>query len=122
MAQIQSMNTIKNLKIWELKSVLKQLKLYWNLSKKIGNRWKRLFHRTLNNTHSYKIEYMPSMWKEIAWNISQKSFQKAFWILPNKEDVAFVENTALLGGIKIFQDDAMLDLSLSMVAHQIAHT
>ncbi len=113
------MKKLETLQLSELKAVLKWLKLYSDITRKIGKRWKALFHRTLSWTNSYKVEYTSSMKKETAWKQAQKAFQKSFGETPSEKEVTFVENDTIFGWIKIFQNDDMLDLSLSKAMNQI---
>jgi len=113
------MEKLDNLKVGELKLVLKALKLYSSLSSKIWNRWKVLFHRELDWGYSYKVEYTQAMWKDSAWKQAESAFKKSFWTAPSKKEVVFVENDKIEWGIKIFRNDDMVDLSLSMAINQI---
>ncbi len=113
------MEKLDNLKAVDLKAILKWLKLYAGLTAKIWKRWKDLFHRELDGTHSYKVEYTSSMWESSAWKQAGSAFKKSFWTTPAKTQVDFILNDEIEWGIKIFRNDDMVDLSLSMAINQI---
>lgn len=113
------MDKISTLNSSQLKDILKWLKTYADMSKKIGIRWRTLFHRTISNENAYKIEYMLPMTQSEAWEQWALAFKKAFWDSPKKENVVFSLNESLLGGIKIFQNDQMVDLSFSKAVNSI---
>ena len=113
------MKQLENIQANELKTVLKWLKLYSSLVAKIGSRGKDLFHRQLEWKNSYKLEYTSSMKEDTAWKQWEKAFKKSFGITPSREEVVFIQNDEIEGGIKIFQNDDMVDFSLSMAINQI---
>ena len=113
------MENIEKLNSSELKTVLKWLKLYSDLTKKLGNRGKAIFGRELSWKKSYKVEYTSAITKDLAFDKASNAFQKAFWVIPNKEDIVFIENNTIFWGIKIFENDSMVDLSLSKAIDQI---
>ncbi len=113
------MKQLENIGVSELKTVLKWLKLYSSLVSKIGNRGKNLFHRELEWKNSYRLEYTSSMEENTAWKQGEKAFKKSFGITPSREEVVFIQNDDIEGGIKIFSNDDMVDFSLSMAINQI---
>jgi len=113
------MENLEKLNSSELKIVLKWLKLYSDLSKKLGNRWKAIFSRKLSWKDFFKVEYTSAMNIDNAWEKAEWAFEKAFSIKPDKKDVVFIENNTIFWGIKIFKNDDMIDLSLSKAIDQI---
>ena len=113
------MEKLEKLNSSELKVVLKWLKLYSDLSRKLWNRWKSIFDRKLSWKKSYKVEYTSALNEDSAFEESKIAFDKAFWIIPNKEDIVFIQNDTIFWGIKIFENDKMIDLSLSKAIDQI---
>jgi len=110
-------------KLWklnskELKELLKSLKLYLDLTKKLWNRWKTIFNNILSWKKSYKVEYS-NLWKDTAWEEAINVFKKVFWVSPKEEEVSFLENKNILAWIKVFQDDNMVDISLKKAINQI---
>jgi len=113
------MEKLENLNSGELKKVLKWLKLYSDLSRKLWNRGKSIFSRKLSWKNSYKVEYTSALTKELAFEKAKLAFNKAFWCMPEKEDIVFIKNDTIFWGIKIFENDNMVDLSLSKAIDQI---
>jgi len=113
------MEKIEKLNSVELKLVLKWLKLYSNLTKKLWNRWKAIFDKEISWNNTYKIEYTSSIGKEWAWEKATVAFEKVFWESPKKEKVSFILNDDILWWVKIFKNDDMVDLSLSKAMDQI---
>lgn len=113
------MEKIEKLNSSELKVILKWLKLYSDLTKKIWNRWKAIFDKKISWKNTYKVEYTSSIGLELAWKKAVIAFEKAFSKTPKKEKVTFVLNDSILWGIKIFKNDDMVDLSLWKAIDQI---
>jgi len=113
------MEKIEKLNSVELKLVLKWLKLYSNLTKKLWNRWKAIFDKEISWSNTYKIEYTSSIGKEWAWEKATVAFEKVFWESPKKEKVSFILNDYILWWVKIFKNDDMVDLSLSKAINKI---
>ena len=57
--------------------------------------------------------------KDSAWKQAESAFKKSFGITPSRDEVIFIQNDDIEGGIKIFQNDDMVDFSLSMAINQI---
>jgi len=113
------MEKIEKLNSSELKTVLKWLKLYSDLTKKLWNRWKSIFKNKLSWESSYKVEYTSALWVDSAWSKAEIAFKKAFSVEPKKENVSFIINDDIFGWIKIFKNDDMVDLSLAKAIDQI---
>ena len=113
------MENLEKLNSSELKIVLKWLKLYSDLSRKLGNRWKAIFDRELSWKDSFKVEYTSAMKIDNVWEKAVLAFEKAFSIKPDKKDVVFIQNNTIFWGIKIFKNDDMVDLSLSKAMNQV---
>ena len=113
------MEKIEKLNLVELKVILKWLKLYKDLTKKLWNRWKSVFNRELSWKNTYKVEYISTSSLDSVWEKASIAFEKAFWKAPKREKIKFVENNSILGWIKIFKNDDMVDLSLSKAVNQI---
>jgi len=113
------MEKIENLNSSELKTVLKWLKLYRDLSRKLWNRWKSIFKNMLSWQKSYKVEYTSAISKDEAYKEAIPAFKKSFSVEPKKENIVFIKNNTIFWGIKIFEDDKMIDLSLAKAINQI---
>ena len=113
------MEKIEKLNLVELKLVLKWLKLYKDLTKKLWNRWKAIFDKETSWINTYKVEYTSSIGFEKAFEKASIGFKKAFGETPKKEKIIFVKNNSILWGVKIFKNDNVVDLSLSKAVNQI---
>jgi len=99
----------------ELENLLKELKLYNDLKKKLWNRGIKLFKRNMNNTSKLEVEYFPSINEQIAYDNAIEVYEKIFNIKPKKEEINFISKKSIWGGIKIYKDDNMVDFSFSKV-------
>ena len=109
------MKQLEKINLADAKQLLKDVRSYADMTKKLGNRGRGLFMKTLLGTQSFTIEYFPALGKQAAWDQAQNVFQKSFWVTPKQEDVIFVENTKIKGGMKVYSDDNMVDLSYKKV-------
>lgn len=109
--------TEKNIKIpenisgEELKKILKTLKLYKELTKKLWNRWKALFKSILTWESEYKVEYYIHASKDDSLKEAIEVYKKVFWDSVSPDDIKLVEKESLEWGIKVFKDDNLVDLS-----------
>jgi len=111
-------NNVFNLEgknLLDLQKLLKNLKLYKDLSQKLGNRWKKLFDSIINNKSIYKVEYFDAMSEEKALDEALKAFKKIFGKEPKKEYIVLKKKSSLEGWIRIFKDDNLVDLSFKKV-------
>ena len=113
------MEKLEKLNSSELKIILKWLKLYKDLTRKLWNRWKLIFDKKLSWKDFYKVEYTSNMDKNVVFEKAYTAFEKVFWDKVIKEDITFVKNNSIFWGIKIFKNDSMVDLSLSKAIDQI---
>ncbi len=110
---------IKTLWAEELKNLLKELKLYQDLQKKLGDRGEELFEKKHSWKNSFSVEYFPAVWDKLAWEQAEAVYKKVFSQNITKEQVSFVEKEELLWGIKVYLDDSMVDLSFSKIEKSI---
>jgi len=88
----------------ELQSVLKELRLYRDLTERIQN-----------GKHSYQVEYFSAVNPDLAWESAREIFSKVFKVNPKKEEVEFLKNDHLKWWIKVYLDDEVVDLSFDKV-------
>ena len=115
----KNMEKIEKLTSSELKIVLKWLKLYEDLTKKLWNRGKSIFNKKLSWEKSYRVQYSSSMTEDNVWDLVKDAFLKSFWDEPDRKNVVFSKNDSFFWGVKIFRNDSMVDLSLSKAINQI---
>lgn len=109
------MKQIDNMSLEDAKNVLRSIRSYADMTKKLWARGRDLFMKSLLWTRSFTIEYFPALGKDSAWNQAQNVFSKSFSESPKKEEVKFIENPDLKGGMKVYVDDNMIDLSYKKV-------
>lgn len=104
-----------NLQKDEMKLLLKDLKSYSNLTKKLWYRWKRVFEKLYNDKSYYLVEYYPYAEIEFVYTKSMEIYKRFFSCAPAREEIIFVPKESLLWWIKVYKDDDMVDLSFEKV-------
>lgn len=110
---------IQSLGLEDSKKVLKSLRLYKDLSKKLGRRGRKIFSDTTTGTHSYIVEYFPNVWKEYALEKALYVYEHTFEVIPKKEEVFLVEKNHLISGLKVYFDDNCVDLSFKNIENKL---
>ncbi len=112
-------NITKEILAWKdiskLKELLKNLKLYRDLTKKLWNRWKKLFDNLINKKDFYKVQYFSSLKQEDVEQEAIKAFKKIFSVDVNKENIVFEKNKWIDWWIRIFKNDDLVDLSFKKI-------
>ena len=109
------MKQLENMKLAEMKQVLSWLQQYSDMTKKLGKRGRDLFFRNLTNTNSYVVEYYPSFGEDAAWSQAQLIYKKSFYVSPEKKEVVFIAKEDVKGGMKIYMNDSLVDMSFDAV-------
>ena len=104
-------NISEDLSLSESKELLRSLKLYEDLWKKLWNRGEKLFKSISSWKSIYKIEYFENASKKDAIEEWLIAFKKVFWETPKVEEITLEARKALAWGIRIYKDDNLLDLS-----------
>jgi len=113
------MDSIKDLSISELKSILKSIREYIDLRKKLWKRGAKYFKKNLLWGHDYIVEYYPSLSKEfVLWEAS-KVYAEVFHEKPSQEEIFLIEKKSLWGGIKVYREDELVDMSFSNVEKKL---
>lgn len=99
----------------EAKNLLSQLRVYEDMQKKLWKRWIALFLRNQKWEHLYKVEYHSSLWKQEALSQALALFAKVFSQTVHQKDIIFIEDNTLWGGMKLYFDDSLLDMSFQRV-------
>lgn len=102
---------INNLGKKELEELLKKLKSYKDLRDKLWKRWIKLFNNKNNNTHSFEVEYSSSMDLEFVKQEALNLYKNIFKVEVKMEEIVFTKKESLLGWMKVYLDDKMIDLS-----------
>lgn len=115
MIKTQVSEMIQKLDAKALSELLKEVKLYNDLTKQLGKRWREQYFRDLKDEKLLIVEHVSSVNADVAWEQAQTVYKKSFWLDIQKNDVKFVINDALKGWIKIYKDDSLVDLSYAKV-------
>lgn len=110
---------LKNLTASESKILLKDLKLYRDLTKKLWTRWKRILDKLQNNKSYFLVEYYPSISKDFAFMKASEIYKRVFKCVPTIEDVILSPKDSILGWIKVYMDDNLVDLSFSKIEKKL---
>lgn len=115
------MNTqLKDLSLEKLQELLKEVKLYRNMRKQLGNRGKLLYHNIKAGTTYLEVEYFPVVGEDLAWEQAKLVYKTVFKVEVERKDIVFIENEKLKGWIKVYRDDMMVDMSYNQVEKQIS--
>lgn len=102
---------INNLTLEESKSLLKEVKLYRDLKKQLGSRGWILYNKMKTWKKNLVVEYFPVISEDVAWEEANKVFIKVFSLDAKKEEVTFTPKESILGWIRVYVDDFVIDLS-----------
>ncbi len=95
----------------ELEKLLKNLKVYNDLIKKVWKRWKAIFDNKFNWINQYSVEYYGDIDKSYILSEAKEIYKKMFNIVVNDDDVKLIKNEKIKWGIKIYINDDLIDLS-----------
>jgi len=109
------MKQLEKLNLTDSKSLLREMRKYADMSKKLWQRGKNLFMKELLWKQTLKVEYFPALGQAWAWSQAENVFSKSFGISAQKDEVEFVESSTLKWGMKVYCDDNMVDLSFKKV-------
>ncbi|NRH20710.1 hypothetical protein HOO68_01555 [Candidatus Gracilibacteria bacterium] len=105
----------------QLSDILRILKLYKTSLVQIGHR-ARLIDPKNNPDVSVRIEYPTGAALEDIRSFAVAGLDQFFGIKKIPEDVVFAEVPSLIGGIRIFAGDDMINISFQKFANQIKNT
>lgn len=111
------MKQIDNIDLTQAKSLLRDMRKYADMSKKLWKRGKSLFMKQLLWTQTMRVEYFPALWQKWAWSQAESVFLKSFGVHAKQEDVEFIESPILKWGMKVYCDDNMVDLSFKKIEY-----
>lgn len=109
------MKQLDGLKLKEAKTLLRDIRLYADMTKKLGKRGAKSFSQKLNGTQSFVVEYYPALGEAGSYEQAIGVFTKSFQVSPEKKDITFIAKEDIKGGMKVYVDDMMVDLSYSKV-------
>jgi len=95
----------------ELKDLLKNLRMYRELVKKVWKRWQKIYHNTFDWINDYVVEYYWDLEKSYVLEKAKEVYKKTFDIEVNNEDIEMKQKDNIKWGMKIYLNDNLLDLS-----------
>ncbi|MDD2907752.1 MAG: hypothetical protein PHH98_03870 [Candidatus Gracilibacteria bacterium] len=110
---------IDNLNLIELKNLLKEVRLYSDLKKHLGTRGQNIYNKLRTGEKTLLVEYFPAISEDLAWDESVVIFSKIFNLNVDRKDVIFSKNENIKGGIKVYVDDKMIDLSYNRIERMV---
>lgn len=113
------MNIPENITLAQAKELLKNIKAYSDITKKLGHRGRWIFSRNLSGESVYLVEYHPSLWEDAAWEMAQRVYERSFTSTPERKNISFAINDGVKGGIKVYKDDFMVDMSFDWASKKI---
>ena len=72
------MKQLDNISLSNAKNLLREMKSYVDMTKKLGHRGRDLFMKNLLQVKSYTVEYFPALGMDTAWIQAQSVFKKSF--------------------------------------------
>ena len=105
------MQNIENLNKAELEQLLKDLRLYKDLVKKVWTRWKTIYENLFNWKNEYKVEYYGDLDESYVLWEAKSVYKKVFDIEVNDSDIQISKNEKIKGWVKIYFNDNLVDLS-----------
>lgn len=114
---MQNINVnLDGLNLNDLKSLLKEVRLYRDLKKSLGIRWQKLYDKIRKNNNIFQVEYFPAISEDLAWEQSKEVYSRIFSINDiSREKVTFIPKELLKWGIRVYIDDYVADLSYEKV-------
>lgn len=106
---------IQELDAKALSELLKEVKLYRDLTKNLWARGRAQYFRDLKGEKLLVVEYVSSITEDIAWEQAQSVYKESFSLDVQKENVTFIINDALKGWIKVYNEDSLVDLSFAKI-------
>ena len=105
------MQNIENLNKAELEKLLKDLKVYKDLIKKVWKRWKFIFDNIFNWINIYSVEYYGDIDESYILTEAKGIYKKMFDIDVNDNDIKLIKNEKIKWGMKVYLNDSLVDLS-----------
>jgi len=95
----------------ELEKLLKDLKTYNDLIKKVWKRWKAIFDNKFNWKNEYSVEYYGDIDESFILAEAKEIYKKMFDIDVSDEEIKLIKNEKIKWGIKVYLNDSLVDLS-----------
>ncbi|MBP8016642.1 hypothetical protein KAZ01_01420 [Candidatus Gracilibacteria bacterium] len=116
---LPTVRDIEKLEKPDLLKTLKLLKKFRLLQKDIGNKSKEIFHSSFFKTQKFVVEYFPTINKNDLENFILNTFKLEYGVDIAYENILWKENQNLKGGIRLFIDDDMVDISFEKINNKL---
>lgn len=107
--------SIDDLDLNQLRELLLELKLYKDLNKKLWSRWRNLYNSLKTWKKTYLVEYFSAIPEDLAYEISSRVYKEVFNLDLEKNDIKFVSKDSILGWMKVYIGDKVVDLSYQKI-------
>ena len=105
------MQNIEGLKKAELEELLKDLKVYKDLIKKVWKRWRIIFDKMFNWINQYSVEYYGDMDESYILAEAKEIYKKMFDIDVADKEIKLKKNEKIKWGMKVYLNDNLVDMS-----------
>jgi hypothetical protein len=105
------MQNIEGLWKVELEKLLKDLKTYKDLMKKVWKRGKDIFNNKFNWINQYSVEYYGDIDESFVLAEAKEIYKKMFNIDVNDKDIKLIKNEKIKWWMKVYLNDNLVDLS-----------
>lgn len=105
------MQNIEGLWKVELEELLKDLRVYNDLIKKVWKRWRKIFNHVFNGINEYSVEYYWEIDESYILTEAKGIYKKMFDIDVKETDIKLVKNKKIKWGMKVYLNDNLVDLS-----------
>ncbi len=105
------MQNIENLNKSELEELLKNLKTYKDLVKKVWKRWKSIYENAFNWVNTFLVEYYWDLEESYVLTEAKQIYKKMFDIEVKETDIKLEKKQNLKWGMKVYFNDNLVDLS-----------
>jgi hypothetical protein len=105
------MQNIEGLWKAELEKLLKDLKTYKDLMKKVWKRGKDIFNNKFNWINQYSVEYYGDIDESFVLAEAKEIYKKMFDIDVADTDIKLIKNKKIKWWMKVYLNDNLVDLS-----------
>lgn len=105
------MQKIENLSKVELEELLKNLRLYKDLVKKVWKRWEKIFSKLFEWKNEYLVEYYWNLDESYVLKESKEIYKRIFEADVKDAEIKIKQNQKIKWGMKIYLNDDLVDLS-----------
>lgn len=105
------MQNLEKLNKAELEKLLRNLRLYNDLIKKVWKRGRTIYDNIFKWVNSYTVEYFSILDEDYVLTEAIAIYKKIFNLDVKKEDIKLIKNENIKWWIKVYLNDSLIDLS-----------